>query len=242
MYYCLNENTQQILTVEKYQELTLLDMEPISTTCLYCHKKVFLKAPISIRKTHFSHYPNNSCNNINFNDIYNLSSSNRKSKTEINLLIHDIILNSFDIYSRMIELEPSLSIEEYLSLLDKLYKSKALFLVGTTPAIIPYICLHLRGKYNTSFYILTFEEVPTTSLWSLSPSKNVLKKYDLDCEDRITTITSIPLSTDYIDNSHTIPFDFLNTTFNSLVNIFNIKNTLEDNLLKDLINKIANTT
>ena len=64
----------------------------------------------------------------------------------------------------MFEIEPSLSVKEYISLLKKLYKSKALFLIDTTTAIIPYICLHLRGKYNDSFYILTFEEVPITSL------------------------------------------------------------------------------
>ena len=43
-------------------------------------------------------------------------------------------------------------------------------------------------------------------------------------------------------NSNIIPYDFIIKTFSSLIDIFNIKDTSADNLLKELINTKANTT
>lgn len=238
MYECIDLDNQKIISVEKYKELEKLKIQPKNIACIYCNHKVFLKADNSKRKRHFSHFPKTSCSCIDFKKIYNLSSSYRKSKEEVEHLKEDIILNSFKIYSRIIEIENTVSIEDFLSFLKELENSKALFLTGTDVGLIPYLCLHVREKKDNSFYIFTFDKIPNSPMWSLSSDKNVLKKFELDSNNKILTTTLIPISPEFLNIPYKMPYEFLCKTINSLIEIFNIKPSNDNLLIHELITMI----
>lgn len=238
MYECIDLDNKKIISVEKYKELEKLKIQPKSIACIYCNKKVFLKADNSKRKRHFSHYPKTSCNCIDFKKIYNMNPSYRKSKKDVICLKEDIILNSFKIYSRIIEIENKSSIQDFLLFLKKLVTSKALFLTGTDLALIPYLCLHLREKKDNSFYIFTFDKLPKSPMWSLSSDKNVLKKFELDSNDKILATTLIKITSDFLNVPYKMSYNFLSMTINPLIKIFNINPSDDDLLVRELINSI----
>lgn len=238
MYECIDLDNQKIISVEKYKELEKLKIPPENIACIYCNRKIFLKADNSKRKRHFSHYPKTSCSLLDYRKIYNLGSSYKRSKKEIQILKKDIILNSFKIYNRIIEIENSVSITDFLLLLRKLVNSKALFLTGTDVALIPYLCLHLREKKNYTFYIFTFDEMPNSPMWSLSSDKNILKKFELDSCGTILNTTLIPIISDFLNIYFKIPNEFLKETINPLIEIFNIEPPNDDLLMHTLINTV----
>jgi DNA-directed RNA polymerase subunit RPC12/RpoP len=238
MYECINLDNKKIISVEEYKELQKLKISPKNIACIYCSNKLFLKADNSLRKRHFSHYPKTSCSCIDFKKLYNLSSSYRKSKSDVENLKQNIILDSFKIYTRIIQTQYDITIDEFIFLLNELINSKALFLTGTDVALIPYLCLHLREKKNATFYIFTFDEIPNSPLWSLSSDKNVLKKFELGTNNIILNTTLIPITSDFLNISFKIPYEFLINTINPLIEIFNIKPPNDDLLTQKLISKV----
>ncbi|MGK0466850.1 hypothetical protein [Clostridium sp.] len=238
MYECIDLDNKKIISVEEYKILEKLEISPENIACLYCNHKVYLKADKSKRKSHFSHFPKTSCSSFDFRKIYNLGSSYKKSKEEIEILKNDIILNSFKIYNRIVEIQNNVSIPDFLLLLSELICSRALFLTGTDVALIPYLCLHIREKNNNSFYIFTFDEIPNSPLWSLSSDKNVLKKFELASNNVILNTTLIPITSDFLNISFKIPYEFLINTINPLIEIFNIKPPSDDLLTQKLISRV----
>lgn len=238
MYECIDLDNKKIISVEEYKELEKLEISPENIACLYCNHKVYLKADKSKRKRHFSHFPKTSCSSFDFRKIYNLSSSCKKSKEEIETLKKDIVLNSFKIYNRIVEIQNNVSITDFLLLLNELISSKALFLTGTDVALIPYLCLHIREKKDNSFYIYTFDKIPNSPMWSLSSDKNVLKKFELASNNIILNTTLIPTTSDFLNISFKIPYAFVINTINPLVEIFNIKPPNDDLLTQKLLNEV----
>lgn len=238
MYECIDLDNNKIISVEEYKELQKLEIPPKNIACVYCSNTVYLKSDNSKRKRHFSHFPNTSCSSFDFKKIYHLSSSHKKTKEEISLLKKDIILNSFKIYTRIIDIQSTVSISDFLLLLKKLIDSKALFLTGTDVALIPYLCLHIRAKKDNSFYIYTFDVIPDSPLWSLSSDKNVLKKFELEFNSKILNTTLIPITSDFLNLSSKMPIEFLARTINQLIKIFNVKTPNDELLVKVLLDTV----
>ncbi len=238
MYECIDLDSQKIISVERYKELEKLNVKPKNIACIYCNRKVYLKADNSTKNRHFSHYPKNSCSCIDFKKIYNLRESYRKTKEEIEVLKKDLILNCFKIYNRVTQIQSNMNVEDFILLLEKLVNSKALLLTGTDVILIPYLCLHLSEKRNNSFYIFTFDEIPNSPIWSLSSDKNVLKKYNLDSNNAILNTVLIPITSDFLNISYRIPSEFLNKIINPLIDILNIKPPDDNFLIQSLINII----
>lgn len=204
-----------------------------NTYCPFCHKSVYVKCKDNPnRRTHFSHYKNESCSSVNYTDrfsnTYIAPTSLEVENLKVSLLLYSNIIYNYITNTLNINITVSEFLKGLSSIDEKVFHYKDMPLSSFTYIIIN----NLKSTPSRTFLFSTTDT--TNDLWEFCGSKDVL--YILDYNKNLIRDT---IHTDfYFLDNYKPHFDvsFLSTTYTKLIEILNLNPKIDCLILNIILN------
>lgn len=228
------DNFKNIYSVDDYM-VNIKNNIFFTPLCPFCSRKLYVRCKDNPnRRTHFSHYKNESCSLINYSNRFKNSNISPPSKQEVENIKVLFILYSYRIVEKIesilnIKLTPNDFLQTFKLINVNIFNCK-----NISPSAFTYIWINNLCPTNDITYIFSSTD-SSKDLWEFNGIKDIINIVDFSKNKIIDTIETDYEFLNFL--SPQLPNNFIISTYSELCNFLNLSDDTSDQLLKIILSK-----